>query len=190
STGLPSWWPLAACIAGVVALVLIALFSLVKSGGRPARDEDEPPPKKEARGPDEAKGWIKRVAQARSGPLAVWPWGARKDAADLARLRADFEGPQRQFPAPPADAPILRVSRAASPAADSFRSLAAACAAAPAGRHGLIEIHDNGPLFEAALPQVSGRSLTVRAGRGYRPLIAWEGAGPSAERFLSFDTGA
>src|SRR5439155_26679879 len=39
------------------------------------------------------------------------------------------------------------------------------------------------------IPLVSGRSLTVRAGPGYRPLIAWEGAGPSAERFLSFDTG-
>jgi hypothetical protein len=189
STGLPAWWPLAACILGVVVLVLVALLSLAMSGSRPARDEDEPPPKKEVRGLDEAGGLINRVAQVRADPNGAWPRDGRKGEVDLARLRADFEGPQRQFPTPPADAPILRVSRSASLAADSFPSLAAACAAAPAGRHSVIEIHDNGPLFEEALPPVSGRSLTVRAGPGYRPLIAWEGAEPAAAQFLSFATG-
>jgi serine/threonine-protein kinase len=70
----------------------------------------------------------------------------------------------------------------------SYASLAAACAAAPAGQTTIIEIQDNGPLIEPAVA-VSGRSLVVRAGKGYRPLIAWKLPAAEADFFLSVAQG-
>jgi hypothetical protein len=71
-----------------------------------------------------------------------------------------------------------------------FPTLAAACAAAEPDKETVIEIHDNGPLFEPAIT-VSGRSLVVRGGRGRRPLIAWDtsGDGGKATHFLSLAKG-
>src|SRR5205823_5591072 len=67
-----------------------------------------------------------------------------------------------------------------------FATLAAACAAAEPDKETVIEIHDNGPLSEPAVA-VTGRSLVLRGGRGYRPLLAWDTAtdGGKATRFLS-----
>jgi serine/threonine-protein kinase len=90
---------------------------------------------------------------------------------DASALRNEVDAPWSGLPSP-TDAFVARVSRMTGSRA-SFRSLAAACAAAPAGQAVVIEIHDNGPLFE--LPAaLSGRDLTVRAGKGYRPLIIWD----------------
>src|SRR5262249_54571837 len=41
------------------------------------------------------------------------------------------------------------------------------------GRAIIVEIHDNGPLFEVPLA-VEDRHLTLRAGKGYRPLLIWD----------------
>ncbi|MCI0457554.1 MAG: protein kinase [Gemmataceae bacterium] len=123
--------------------------------------------------------------------------------AELARLRQEFEGPLARFPEPPAATATFRVSRAApltlpSPPGggegrvrgagpNSFRSLAEALARAPRAGHLVVEIHDNGPLFEPSAPPVVGVSVTVRAGAGYRPLIAWEG---SSGRFVTVEKGS
>jgi len=61
----------------------------------------------------------------------------------------------------------------ASKEANRFDSLAAACAAAPADRETIIEIADNGPIFEAPI-DLANRNIVIRAARGYRPLIAWQ----------------
>lgn len=64
-----------------------------------------------------------------------------------------------------------------------FDSLAAACAAVPEGQPTIIEIADNGPLFEPSIA-VTGRRVLVRAGQGFHPLIVWdvaEGKGSSAK---------
>ncbi|MCI0456755.1 MAG: hypothetical protein L0Z62_07230, partial [Gemmataceae bacterium] len=85
-------------------------------------------------------------------------------------------GPAEALPS----GPIFRVSRwRRGDDRGSFDSLAAACAAAPLNQETVIEIHDNGPLFERPV-RVIGRSLVVRAGQGYRPLLAWE-SGQRAE---------
>jgi hypothetical protein len=114
----------------------------------------------------------------------------RLSPAELARLQADFVGPLADFPPPPTDAPVLRVSRSATPGPSSFRSLSEAWGAAVAGRHTIIEIRDNGPLFEPAMRAAVGRSLTIRAAPGYRPLIAWQNAGAGADRFLTVEKGS
>jgi hypothetical protein len=74
----------------------------------------------------------------------------------------------------PADAFVARVGRApqALPG-PGYPSLAAALEAAPAGKPVVLEVHDNGPLFETP-GALAGRDLTVRAGPGYRPLVVWD----------------
>ena len=47
----------------------------------------------------------------------------------------------------------------------------------------IIEIHDQGPLFETSLPAVQGRSLWIRGGEGFRPLLAWDGAASRKDKY-------
>jgi serine/threonine-protein kinase len=92
---------------------------------------------------------------------------------DVEKLNQKF-AENWQMPAPPPDAPLFRISR--FPRGDNgphFDSLAVACAAAPEHKITIIEIHDNGPFFTSAVV-VKNRSLILRAGRGYRPLVIWD----------------
>jgi serine/threonine-protein kinase len=54
-----------------------------------------------------------------------------------------------------------------------FDSLAAACAAVPEGQPTIIEIADNGPLFEPAIA-LTGRRVHIRGAEGYHPLVVWD----------------
>jgi tRNA A-37 threonylcarbamoyl transferase component Bud32 len=110
---------------------------------------------------------------------------------NVAELSQEWERPWHQT-APVAAGPTFRVSRSSRRGqGQTFDSLAAACAAAPANQETVIEIHANGPLFEGPVT-VSGRSLVVRAGKGYRPLLAWDAkraAAGAAEHFISLSGG-
>ncbi len=111
--------------------------------------------------------------QPQAPPPSRWPALYRPVVTiDPKALRAEVETPWAGLPTP-GDAFVARVSRMPGPPGTSFRALADACAAAPAKQAVVIEIHDNGPIF--ALPAaLSGRDLTIRAGKGYRPLIVWD----------------
>ena len=91
---------------------------------------------------------------------------------DPVSLRVEFLGGFKEM-VPPGDARVLRVSRGAAPGPNAFRSLADALAGAPRGSS-IIEIHDQGPHFVGNLPPLEDRDVFLRAGAGYRPLIAWE----------------
>jgi serine/threonine protein kinase len=93
-------------------------------------------------------------------------------AIDVKALRQEVEAPWARA-APPADAFVARVGRLGGAVAGSFRTLSDACAVAPAGQAIIIEIHDNGPLFEMPFA-VAGRDLTIRAAKGFRPLVVWD----------------
>jgi hypothetical protein len=94
-----------------------------------------------------------------------------------AKVQNDFRGPwSAGGPQPPADAPVFFVSRAPAAGAKpgtAFDSLAAACAAIPEGKWGIIEVADNGPFFEGPIT-VSGRSVLIRAANHFSPLIVWD----------------
>jgi serine/threonine-protein kinase len=90
-----------------------------------------------------------------------------------ATLEREYYGPFEPFPKPPADAPVLHVSRGAVPDSGAVRTLAEALALAPPGAS-VIEINDRGPLFVGNLPPLEGRDVFVRGGPGFRPLLAWE----------------
>jgi hypothetical protein len=55
----------------------------------------------------------------------------------------------------------------------TFASLAEACGAALPNQETIIEIRDNGPLFETPV-QINGRRIVIRPAKSYRPLLAWD----------------
>jgi len=61
---------------------------------------------------------------------------------------------------------------AAGPA--SFRTLEEAVAETKPDTFTVIEIHDNGPLFVAAMPALAQRSIVIRGAPGFHPLLVWE----------------
>jgi hypothetical protein len=97
-------------------------------------------------------------------------------------LRREIEAARGALPTTRKDAVVATVIRGAgSTRPATYPTLTAACAAAPADRDIVVEIHDNGPFFEGPLA-LTGRRLTVRAGKGYRPLIIWDVRGTLDER--------
>ncbi len=104
---------------------------------------------------------------------AMWP-PLYVPAVPLVRetLTKDFLGPWEKPDAPPPDGRVLHVSRRPS-GEGAFASLEAACAAAPASQVTVVEIDDNGPIFLTPMA-VADRSLVIRGGKGYRPLLVWD----------------
>ncbi|MCI0642989.1 MAG: hypothetical protein L0Y70_28300, partial [Gemmataceae bacterium] len=170
----PAWWP-AAAVAGVVFLGITGWLAFGR-GGAPSNERkkiDEQPP-------------VVPVAVKKEDPsLEVPPEGIvgpplpdlpklanGEGATDIAALRKEFLGPFAAAPAVPEKAQVVRVSRLAAPGPDSFRSVAEALA----GTRGdvVVQIHDQGPLHEATLPPVSGRSVILQGGDGLRPLLVWD----------------
>jgi serine/threonine-protein kinase len=109
-----------------------------------------------------------------------------KQPLDIARLNQEFQEPI--VPLPGADAHVVKVHRAAQSTASLFGSLAEACKATANDKATIIEIEDNGPLFEPSIA-VKDRNLAIRAAKGYRPLIAWQGAGSKDNQLLSVHGG-
>ena len=108
-------------------------------------------------------------------------------AIDVAALRRRMEAPWAAAATTAASGRTVRVGRGAAAAGGIYPSLEKACAAAAGPL--VIEIHDNGPLFESPLA-VRGRSLVVRGGREYRPLLAWNlDAAAKAPAWLSVANG-
>ena len=100
-------------------------------------------------------------------------------------------------PGKPAAPPVpeaLVVRRDARPArAGQFGTIGQAIASARAAHPGepiVIDIQDNGPLFEAPL-ELKNQSLILRAAPGYRPIVAldFDSAGAGARFLLSVENG-
>lgn len=128
-----------------------------------------------------------------TGPAWLYPGAATLPAAELWEK---LQAPWAKDPPPPPDTPVFKVSRLPRNGEErSFASLAAACAGAEAGRLTIIEIDDNGPLFEAPVA-VNGRSLILRAAPQRRPLLVWDlgaatpGAAGKSLHFLSLTQGS
>jgi serine/threonine-protein kinase len=184
--------PVAWMIGSGVALVLLVVaitFVALGSAGRPThRDEpvaDNRPPVVGDLPPVTGDHPPATAPAPRPGPepppIPDGPPRLYAAAVDAGKLRQEVEEPWAKDEPPPADAPVLHVGRSALlGAAGRYESLAAACAAAPAGKTSIIEVHDNGPLFQGPVA-VSGRSLVLRPAKGYRPLLLWDLASPKAD---------
>jgi eukaryotic-like serine/threonine-protein kinase len=93
---------------------------------------------------------------------------------DAAALRKQIAAAWTGLLDRPADAPVLHVARAPNAASGPvYTSLAAAAAVAPADRLSVLEIDDDGPLFETSTT-FTDRQLVICAGKGFRPLLVWD----------------
>jgi len=173
---------IAAGLLLVAGVVLGAAFALKSPGEEPGTQpgqavvlppdsRPQPPtvPATTPMPPDKDKGNEKPPAKPRL-PALYEP--ATK--IDFAQLRQRIDAPWANHTDPPADAPTLRVSRQRIPDNPStFSSIAEAFAAAPPGKVSVVEIHDNGPLYQATAV-LAERQVVLRAGKGYRPLLVWD----------------
>jgi len=94
----------------------------------------------------------------------------------LKALHDEYEGPLASQVTPVVGNVVYRMSRTSMGEPNTFRSLEEAFARAPAERPTVIEIHDNGPVFVPSLPTLVNRNLILRAGQGFRPMLAWDAA--------------
>jgi serine/threonine-protein kinase len=191
---LPPWLQSPYVLAGAGGTVLLAGLIFMLLGNR----TPEPPPRDNS------------PVQGKKGPIQKPDDGDKPGdkgpAIDVAQVKLEFEEPWAKPHAIPPKAPVLLVNRsgtiAGAKAGSVFHSLSAAIAAAPANGWAIIEIHDNGPLFEMPIGS-SGRNLWIRGvpasqdGPGYQPLIVWDlvkwkktkQAPQSAPTFLSVERG-
>jgi serine/threonine-protein kinase len=191
---LPAWWPWAVGCAGVCTTILIAW--LLRGGTDPQRSDDSqadvPLPMsvaKDNRQHDDKESRLKgKPAVVRMGPEEpILPrLFEPAQPLEMVALRREFLGPFQVVPTPPGNATLARVRRLPGPG--EYQSVADALAktAGPL----VVEIHDQGPIFEPSLPEASERSLWVRAGPSYRPLWAWDAsAGKAQASFLALSGG-
>jgi serine/threonine protein kinase len=176
-------------VAGVLGLlvvgsILIALATPKKPAATTASDSTPPPVQlnplvgagqgssgagkkpvqsgKTPEGPERPGATVKR---------SLWPaLYTPSTRVDLKALREEVDKPWAERALSTAEPFVVRVGRSGT---GTHRTLADALATAPEGRAVVVEVHDNGPLFELPVA-VEGRHLTVRAGKGYRPLLLWD----------------
>jgi serine/threonine-protein kinase len=191
--GLPVWLPVAAGVAALVVLAVAGWLLLGPSGDTPktgpvAKKNERPGPELKKKGsPDKPVEKEKEPPPPKDELLSLYGPG---EAPELAAVQAEFKDALGPVPQPPPGSPVHPVARFARPGDDSVRSLADACARAAEGKHTVIEICDNGPLFEPVIGPLGTRQLTVRAGKGFRPLIAWDVADGRATEFLALEKGS
>jgi serine/threonine-protein kinase len=194
----PWSWGLAS-VAVALALAGVGLVMTLRSARRPADDGGDAPlvlrrPPDGDTGRDQGPGAPPPEADGGAGAPGKPVWPALPQAAAPPAeeaLRKEFLAPWAQQPADPGlGAAVLRVTRPAA-GEGTYPSLGAACAAALPDRLTVIEIDLDGPLVEAPVA-VTGRSLVIRAGKGFRPLLVWdaERTRERAPAFLSLAQGS
>ncbi|HEY7315771.1 MAG TPA: serine/threonine-protein kinase [Gemmataceae bacterium] len=94
-------------------------------------------------------------------------------AIDAIALRKEIEAPWAVEPKPSQTVELVVGRLPPDASGKTFRSLAAACKAIPAGATGILELRDNGPFFDVPAA-VRDRSVILRAAKGYRPLLVWD----------------
>ncbi len=111
-------------------------------------------------------------------PTRFKPLYKPSELIDVKQLRARVEKPWANLQPMPADATVLHVGRVALVKGEEvFPSIEEAYKSSKVPAEGplVIEIHDNGPLFEAGCV-FAGRRVLLRAAKNYRPLIVWDHA--------------
>lgn len=182
ATSSPMWMYVTGGTVGLLGLVLI--IALIFGGKTPRKDpepEKKPPPVF-VEAPDhkilEPPPLIDTSAALMTvGPLP-WPvMDTLPEEADLAALRKEYFGPFQSFPQTSKGDLVVPIRRLAS----ANRTLADAFAESKPKQVMIIEINDNGPLFVPSLPALADRTIVVRGGDGFRPMIVWDVPKKSAQ---------
>ncbi len=173
---LPPWM----FIAGAAAVLAVVSLVLWMTSGGPARKKDDPPPTPPpvVVNPDDKKEppFVRvDTSPDKMGIDLGLPMLVKTSlVADRAALRREFLGPFKAFPGVPDKAPVLRVSRGAAPAPDTFRSLAEALAATKPNAASIVEIADPGPHYCPAFAPLDQREIYLRGSGGQRALLVWD----------------
>jgi serine/threonine-protein kinase len=174
----------AAVLLGVIVLLILRPWKIDAPDDPGEKPVDpltvERPPIKVDTNPDLKD---KKTNPDPNPPKTTWPpLRADNPVIDRERLTKSFtEGWEAK--ALPADLPVFRVRRQSTGGGD-YPSLAAAAKAVqekggvgPIGSDRLydaiIEVEDNGPLYETSLA-LTGKNVLIRAAAGYRPLLYWD----------------
>jgi hypothetical protein len=185
----PRRW-LGAVSAAFVAAGMVAAFLVIGGTGEPTSRKRSAPAADQRPVITAALSPSRSTAAATTKPPGTPASTLHKPKQD----RAAFAGPLAAIPVP-AEGRVYRVRRLPGLEASTFPSVAEALARTPAGEPAVIEIHDNGPLFEPAAPSLAGRSVVIRAGPGFRPLVAWDvdatpAGAAAAPRLFAVDKGS
>jgi serine/threonine-protein kinase len=169
-------WPLIlAVVSGLVlagAAVTFLLIGLHREGRTPAMSRAVDGQAAGKILPDKSFEGLARPGNLFKAPIGV-PGTPAKEAGGNRQVAV--AAPKPSVPS----TTIILVSRLGVPDQESsVNSLSAAwdLAAKAVPPKAVIEIHDDGPWYVPPLA-ARGKDLTVRAGKGYRPLIAWNGQG-------------
>jgi len=168
-----SWVPFA--IGGSLVLVVFIVTMVImnlRGSGSDAKVEEKKPieqpfiPVAETKAVDQSVG--PPAPELRPLYTPVLP-------LDHEALTAEFYGPFKTFPAPPAGAATVVLSRAPllSVTTATAATLQEAWAKLPEGPC-VIEVRDQGPHFVGSLPKLENRQIWLRAAPGFRPLLAWD----------------
>jgi serine/threonine-protein kinase len=135
----------------------------------PAPDKDLKPEKDR----DKKDGETVKIADPPKSPWKPLYEPAGFTPESLRGLRAEVEKPWANQDGLTTDARVLHVRRLPDGQSDWFASLTDALAAKGTDKVRIIELHDNGPLYETPAP-FADRRVFIRAAKGYRPLIVWD----------------
>ncbi len=177
-------------VGTVLCLLVSILFGAIMFGNRPARDvkddrpdppTEQPPLQVKVEKPPEKTIPPPPVVVIDTSPskmtvaAPVFPIMDRTpDKKNRETLNKEFAGPFAEFPIVPKDARVVKVSRLAAVGEQVFRTLGDALADAKADMVNVIEIHDAGPIHVSSLPALAKRTIWLRAGEGFRPLLVWD----------------
>ncbi len=164
---------------GSVAVLVLILIAVLASNQRPTPKKEEKkvetPPVVHVPETKIETPIVDTAADKMTVPALVPPiMDTAPDKSDRVALRREYGGAFTSFPDAPPGAPTLRVSRLPAAGPASFRTLEEAVAETKPDTFTVIEIHDNGPLFVAAMPALAQRSIVIRGAPGFHPLLVWE----------------
>src|SRR5207237_63308 len=112
------------------------------------------------------------------GGIATLPGVDGMKAELVAALKEEIEKPWAGGSGLPGTPTTISVSRrfAAKPSAKEVERLEKAAPLVARRESRIIEIEDNGPLYEPSLLFSDGSHVLVRAAKGYRPMLVWDPA--------------
>ena len=171
----------AICLLVAVMVAAMLLGGRQSQNAKKAKDDqppDNPPPALVEKPPQKAIETPKVVIDTSPRKMTVigpdFPIIDRKpDRSERDAINKQYAGPFEAFPAMPKDARIVKVSRLASTSESVFRTLADALNDTKPGKVNVIEIHDDGPIHIKSLPALTKRTIWLRPGDGFRPLLVW-----------------
>ena len=184
-----NYWPWIGAGVGLAVIAFIVIVIIMMMGGNepePDPSDKKPPPPIAQPGTNGKNQRIQPIpVPNQKDPKFPQPGPVENESAIVKDPKAAevllklYEGPHQQAVDKFTEAKVYRIAR--TPLKEQFAvnestysSLAKAMENLPKGQPAILEIHDNGPLYEMTVPKWQQRDILIRPGKGFRPLIVWD----------------